>query len=110
MKYSNSELRRLLNHVITSKKDTELAKTLKEIESNRDYIDNVQLPKLLKLHDHSFKAKCVDPMFDLYEKHCPILEHDANIQNRTALVDRDLRVIEMTLALIKSGKETKKQP
>lgn len=95
----------LVDKVITSKNPTEISKTLKEIEENKEYIQEVQLKKLIKLHDHSFKSKCVDPLADLYDKYSPYMERDHNIQNEAAILDRNLRIIEHTLELVKSGQK-----
>lgn len=51
----SEELDRLLDKIINSPHRTEASKTLQEIENNQSYILNVQLKKLLRLHDDSFK-------------------------------------------------------
>ncbi|CAI4035304.1 hypothetical protein SMKI_12G4550 [Saccharomyces mikatae IFO 1815] len=101
------ELDRLLDRIINSPQGTEASKTLEEIENNQSYILNVQLKKLLRLHDDSFKNKCVSPVNDMLEKYTPYTERTKALQKGAELVDRDLRIIEMTYQLIKKNRNSK---
>lgn len=102
---NKSELDQLLNRIFKSTQETEASRTLKEIESNSEYIINTQLRKLLELHDKSFKKKCVVPARCLYEKYNEAVLRDGDLQNWAELVDRDIRVLEVAMQLVK---ETKK--
>lgn len=101
------ELDRLVDKIINSPHRTEASKTLEEIENNQSYILNVQLKKLLRLHDDSFKNKCVSPVTYMLEKYTPYLGHTEALQKEAELVDRDLRIIEMTYQLIKKNRNSK---
>lgn len=103
MQSNKTSLNTLVDKITNSKTLTEGSKTLKEIEENKDYIQEVQLKKLITLHDQSFKSKCVDPLTDLYEKYRSLMERDSKIQNEAALVDRNLRIIEQTLEYVKAN-------
>lgn len=103
MQPNKSSLTTLVDKITNSNTPTEGSKILKEIEENKDYIQEVQLKKLITLHDQSFKSKCVDPLNDLYGKYKPLMERDSNVQNEAALVDRNLRIIEQTLEYIKAN-------
>lgn len=95
------DLNQLVNQITQSSNCTELSRTIQEIESNKNYITDVQLKKLMKLHDKSFKMKCVQPTQELYNRYLKRMEKDGNLQNRAAEIDRDLRIIETTLQIIK---------
>ncbi|CAI4047090.1 hypothetical protein SKDZ_12G4330 [Saccharomyces kudriavzevii ZP591] len=101
------ELDRLLEKIINSPHGTEASKTLEEIENNQSYILDVQLKKLLRLQDDSFKNKCVSPVNDMLEKYTPYLGRTEALQEEAELVDRDLRIIEMTYQLIKKNRNSK---
>ncbi|CAL9729243.1 biogenesis of lysosome-related organelles complex 1 subunit Bls1p [Monosporozyma unispora] len=103
MQSNKASLGSLVDNITNSKNPTEVSKTLKEIEENKDYIQDVQLRKLITLHDQSFKTKCVDPLTELYEKYSPLLERDGKIQNEAAIVDRNLRIIEQTLEFVRAN-------
>ncbi|QLG71623.1 hypothetical protein HG535_0B06690 [Zygotorulaspora mrakii] len=101
---NKSDLDQLVNRICKSSRETECSKVLKEIESNNEYITNVQLKKLLKLHDISFKDKCVLPAQSLYDKCNECVIQDGDLQNWAELIDRDVRVLEESIQLIKENK------
>ncbi|CAI7251625.1 ATV_collapsed_G0039030.mRNA.1.CDS.1 [Saccharomyces cerevisiae] len=103
----SEELDRLLDKIINSPHRTEASKTLQEIENNQSYILNVQLKKLLRLHDDSFKNKCVSPINYMLEKYTPYMGHTEALQKEAELVDRDLRILEMTYQLIEKNRNSK---
>lgn len=105
MQSNKNTLSNLVDKITHSKVPTEISKTLKEIEQNNDYIQEVQLKKLIKLHDHTFKTKCIDPLTETYEHFASYMERDNNIQMEAAMLDRDLRIIEQTLQIIKSNQK-----
>ena len=96
-----NDLDHLVKQITQSTKSTELSKTIQEIESNKQYITDVQLKKLLKLHDKSFKMKCVSPPQELYDKYQRQMRKNGDLQNRAAEIDRDLRIIETAIDIIK---------
>ncbi|CCF56016.1 hypothetical protein KAFR_0A05810 [Kazachstania africana CBS 2517] len=96
-----TELDQLFKNVIKNHKSTKLSDTIDEINRNNRYIMETQFKKLLKLHDKSFNEKSVLPMYELYKKYYNLVENDLNIQNEAAILDRDLRIIEMTIGNIK---------
>lgn len=96
-----NDLDQLVKKIIHSTNSSELSKTIQEIESNKEYITEVQLKKLKKMHDTSFRLKCVTPTQELYDKYLKRMEKDGNLQNRAAEIDRDLRIIETALDIIK---------
>ncbi|CCD27132.1 Bls1p NDAI_0J02400 [Naumovozyma dairenensis CBS 421] len=98
------ELEELFKRIINSETPTEVSKTLKEIENNNKYINDVQFKKLIELHDDRFKNKCLKPMQGLCTKYNNVVVQDGDLQIDAALVDRDLRVLETTLQLIKERK------
>lgn len=102
---NKNELDQLVNGICKSTQDTAACKTLQEIESNNEYIVNTQLRKLLKLHDKSFKEKCVAPAIALYEKYNEVILRDGDLQNWAELIDRDIRVLEETVQLIGQSKK-----
>lgn len=102
MQSNKNDLSGLVDKIMNSRPETEVAKTLKEIEDNKEYIQNIQLKRLIRLHDQSFKTKCIDSITELHQKYHPVMKRDQNIQNEAALVDRSLRIIEETLELIKN--------
>ncbi|KAG0672372.1 Bls1p [Maudiozyma exigua] len=91
----------LVKQITQSTKSNELSKTIQEIESNKQYIIDIQLKKLLKLHDKSFKMKCVSPTEELYKKYRRQMRKDGDLQNQAAEIDRDLRIIETAMDIIK---------
>lgn len=105
MQSNNKTLSYLVDKITHSKTPTEISKTLKEIGENNDYIQEVQLKKLMKLHDQTFKTKCVDSLAETYEHFAFYMEKDSNIQTEAAVVDRELRIIEQTLQIIKSNQK-----
>ena len=62
MQSNKNTLCNLVDDITHLKVPTEISNTLKEIEQNKNYIQDVQLKKLIKLHHHTFKTKCVDPL------------------------------------------------
>lgn len=100
-----NELDQIVDRIFKSTQESEASKTLKEIESNNDYIMNTQLRKLLKLHDTSFQQKCVTPISALYEKHSEQALRDGDLQNWAELIDRDIRIIETAMQLIKDSRK-----
>lgn len=95
------DLDQLVKQITQSTKSNELSKTIQEIESNKQYITDIQLKKLLKLHDKSFKMKCVSPAEELYDKYERQMGKDGDLQNQAAEIDRDLRIIETAIDIIK---------
>lgn len=95
------DLDQLVKQITQSTKSNELSKTIQEIESNKQYITDIQLKKLLKLHDKSFKMKCVYPTEELYDKYQRQMRKDGDLQNQAAEIDRDLRIIETAIDIIK---------
>lgn len=102
---SKNDLDQLVHRICKSTQETEASKTLKEIESNNAYIMNVQLRKLLKLHDSSFKDKCIVPLQSLSDKYNDTVLRDGDLQNWAELVDRDIRVLEVAIQLIQESKK-----
>lgn len=98
---TKSELDQLVQSICKSNRDTDASKTLKEIEDNNHYIMEVQLKRILKLHDESFKSKSVIPLQKFYEKYNEIVIRHGDLQNWAELVDRDLRVLELAMQLAK---------
>lgn len=105
MQSNRNTLSHLVDKIIHSKVPTEISKTLKEIERNNDYIEEIQLKELIQLHDQTLKTKCVDPLTKMYEYFAPYMEKDYNIQTEAAVIDRDLRIIEHTLQTIKANQK-----
>lgn len=102
---NKNELDQIVDKIFKSTQETEASRTLQEIESNNDYILNTQLRKLLKLHDNSFQQKCVLPVNSLYEKHSESALRDGDLQNWAELIDRDIRIIETAMQLIKDSNQ-----
>lgn len=101
MMNKEDEIAQKFRDIIASDRDTDFSKNLREITTNREYINKYQLTKLLKLHDQSLKGKCYVPLNDLYTKYKDMITGDGELQNEAALIDRDLRIIESTIELIK---------
>lgn len=102
---SKSDLDQLVGRICKSSRETESSKTLKEIESNNEYITSVQLKKLQRLHDISFKNKCVTPTKVLYDRYNERVLQHGDLQNWAEIIDRDIRVLEEAIQLIKSNRE-----
>lgn len=95
------DLDTLVKRITQSTRSSELSRTLQEVEANRAYIADVQLQKLKRMHDRSFRRKCVEPTQELYAKYQKRVAQDGDLQNGAAEIDRDLRIIETALSLIK---------
>ncbi|CDO92144.1 unnamed protein product [Kluyveromyces dobzhanskii CBS 2104] len=93
--------RHLLNDLIKSKTDTTGSEVLREIEANDKYIKDVQLKKLKDLHDRQFKERCVSPLIRLYEKYNTSALNDGDLQNWAELIDRDMRILEGTIKILR---------
>ncbi|CUS20237.1 LAQU0S01e02102g1_1 [Lachancea quebecensis] len=91
-------LERALNKIIKSQTNTSVAEAHEEIESNYAYINQKQLKRLVELHDAEFKDKCVAPLQKLYYKYSDTVLCDGDLQNWAELIERDIRVLETTLA------------
>lgn len=102
---NKNDLDQLVNGICKSTLETGASKTLQEIESNNEYIMNTQLRKLLKLHDKSFKEKCVAPAIALYDKYNERVLEEGDLQNWAELIDRDIRVLEVAMQLISESKK-----
>lgn len=100
-----SELDQMMNAICKSNRNTDASNILKEIEENNSYITEVQLKRLLKLHDGAFRQSII-PMQKLYDKYNESVMRQGDLQNWAELIDRDLRVLELTMQLVK---ETKKK-
>ncbi|QLQ80841.1 hypothetical protein HG537_0E01960 [Torulaspora globosa] len=100
-----NELDQVIDRIFKSTQETDASRTLKEIKSNNEYIMNTQLRKLVELHDTSFRQKCVVPMASLYERYSEQLVRDEDLQRCAELVDRDIRIIETAIELIKQSKK-----
>ncbi|CAR26572.1 hypothetical protein ZYGR_0H03900 [Zygosaccharomyces rouxii] len=94
------ELDQLVNSICKSTRDTDASKILKEIEDNNSYITEVQLKRLLKLHDGSFRES-LTPLQKLHDKYNEIVMRQGDLQSWAELIDRDLRVLELTMQLAK---------
>lgn len=90
----------VLNYLIKSKTATVGSEILREVESNNDYIRDIQLKKLTDLHDKSFKEKGMVPLIKLYEKYNAKSVEHGDLQNWAELIDRDLRVLETTIQIL----------
>lgn len=101
---TKAELDHLVQSICKSGRETDASKILKEIEDNNEYIMEVQLRKLLKLHDTAFKERCVLPLHQLYDKYNESVLRQGDLQNWAELIDRDLRVLELTMRLAKGDK------
>ncbi|GAV52557.1 hypothetical protein ZYGR_0AG05480 [Zygosaccharomyces rouxii] len=95
-----SELDQLVNTICKSNRDTDASKVLKEIEDNNNYITEVQLKRLLKLHDGAFRESVI-PLQKLHDKYSEIVLKQGDLQSWAELIDRDLRVLELTMQLVK---------
>lgn len=104
MANKSSSLDHELNRILKSHSETAVSATLKEIESNHQYINEVQLKKLVQLHDSGFQEKCVAPVTQLYNKYSDIVLQNGDLQNWAEIVDRDLRVLENTLQLVRENR------
>lgn len=104
MMASKNELDQLVNGICKSAQEIGASRTLQEIESNNEYIMNTQVRRLLKLHDRSFKEKCVTPAVALYERFNEMALRDGDLQNWAELIDRDIRVLEVAMQLIVEAK------
>lgn len=104
MANKSSSLDHELNRILKSHSETAVSTTLKEIESNHQYINEVQLKKLVQLHDSGFQEKCVAPVTLLYNKYSDIVLQNGDLQNWAEIVDRDLRVLENTLQLVRENR------
>lgn len=101
---SKTDLDHLVQSICKSSRETDASKILKEIEDNNEYIMDVQLKKLLRLHDTAFKERCVLPLHQLYDKYNESVLRHGDLQNWAELIDRDLRVLELTMHLAKGDK------
>lgn len=97
---SKSELDQLVSSIFRSNRDTDASKTLKEIEDNNYYITEVQLKRLLKLHDGAFRES-VTPFQKLHNKYNESVLRQGDLQGWAELIDRDLRVLELTMQIAK---------
>lgn len=96
-------LERALNKIAKSQTNTNVAEAHEEIESNYAYINEKQLKRLVELHDTEFKDKCVVPLQRLYYKYSDTVLCDGDLQNWAELIDRDIRVLETTLAKVRDN-------
>lgn len=101
-----NELDQVVDRIFKSTQETDASKTLKEIESNNHYIMNTQLRKLVELHDSSFQQKCVVPITALYERYSEQVLRDGDLQSCAELIDRDIRIIETAIELIRDSKKS----
>lgn len=102
---SKTELETLFNRIIKSTDETEVSRTLKEVEENNGYIQDKQLKSLLSLHDKRFKDQCIYPLNEFYLKYKEGVINDGDLQNKAALVDRDIRILESTIQFIEENKK-----
>ena len=102
---TTNEIDHLVKRLARSFKDTELSETLREIQSSSTYIRDVQLEKLVKLHDYSFRGKCLSPTRDLYRKYREMRERDGDLASEAAIVDRDIRILEIAIENVKQAKK-----
>ncbi|CCH58419.1 hypothetical protein TBLA_0A06280 [Henningerozyma blattae CBS 6284] len=101
---SKNEIDRLVNKIFKNQNSTKSNEILKEIYSNNEYIRNIQLSKLIKLNDIKFQRKTVLPMNDLYIKYYNASDYENNnLQREAEIIDRDLRIIELTIQSIKEN-------
>ncbi|SCW01836.1 LAFE_0E08328g1_1 [Lachancea fermentati] len=98
-------LDRELHRLLKSHTQTTLSETQEQIEANHAYITSKQLKKLIDLHDLTFQERCVIPLQKLYDKHMALRLMDGDLQNWAEVVDRDIRVLETTLQLVKEGRQ-----
>lgn len=96
----------IIDDLVKSKTTSENCETLKEIESNNVYIRDVQLKKLMSLHDKKFKETAVVPLVRLYEKFNTKFLNEGDLQNWAEIIDRDLRILESTLQIIDEERDT----
>lgn len=102
---NKNDIDKLLHDLRLNDIEPEFAKILKEVECNEKYIYDVQLPKLVKLHDVHFTKECLKPARRLLEKYSNIaIDNGTEIQREAELIDRDMRVIEETLDLVRQNK------
>ncbi|AAS52763.1 AER079Cp [Eremothecium gossypii ATCC 10895] len=98
------ELDQDVNRIIKSKTATKVSAMQAEIEANHAYIYDVQLKKLLRLHDEELQERCHTPLRKLYAKYSSRAEGNRDLQTWAEHVERDLRLLETTLRLVREGK------
>lgn len=98
---SNTNLETLVEKILHDNSLSEPGKSLKELEDNGKYIMDVQMTKLLKLHDDRFMQRSFLPMEQLCTKYNEVKNKYGDLQKEAELVDRDIRIIEMAIDDIK---------
>ncbi|CCE61882.1 hypothetical protein TPHA_0B02100 [Tetrapisispora phaffii CBS 4417] len=104
------QLETLFNKLLKLPDDTEISKILKEIEDNDNYITSIQLQTLMNIHDKSFKEKYHNQLEQLYNKYKnKNYTSDAGLHNDAAIIDRDIRILEETMKLLKENSSEHKK-
>ncbi|AGO12431.1 AaceriAER079Cp [[Ashbya] aceris (nom. inval.)] len=98
------ELDQEINRIIKSKTATKVSAMQAEIEANHAHIYEVQLKKLLRLHDEELQERCHTPLRKLYAKYNSRAEGNRDLQTWAEHVERDLRLLETTLRLVREGR------
>ncbi|KAL3234392.1 Biogenesis of lysosome-related organelles complex 1 subunit BLS1 [Nakaseomyces bracarensis] len=106
MQANNIKLESIVERILHDNTLSEPGKALKELEDNGKYIMEVQMKKLMKLHDDRFMSKSVLPMERLYSKYSQVKERFGDLQKDAELVDRDIRIIEMAIDDIKKNRDS----
>lgn len=109
IKIVTMDLEQELNRMLRSRTATHLSAIQSEIEKNHSYIAHVQLKTLRQLHDEHYQEKCWIPLNKLYNKYKDKVANDGNIQRRAEYMDRDIRILELTLKLVKQGIENNQE-
>lgn len=100
----STELDALVDKIVNDHSLSEPGQSLKELGDNGRYIMDVQMKKLLKLHDQSFIERCFRPMEELKNRYAKVKERSGDLQKEAELVDRDIRIIEMAIQDINKNK------
>lgn len=96
------DLDKVITRILQNKNNSKAGEILREINSNNEYIREVQLAKLLKYHDNSFKNSCVGPTARLYKKYQFQTLQLGDLQKQAEILDRDIRVIEVALECMRA--------
>lgn len=98
------DIEKELSKIIKSRTSTNISDIQSEIEANHEYIETIQLRKLIHLHDVILQEDCIIPLTKLYERHNGIMLHNGDLQKWAELVDKNLRVLENTFQIIEENR------
>ncbi|AET38738.1 Bls1p Ecym_3245 [Eremothecium cymbalariae DBVPG len=102
---NSMDIDQTINRIIKSRTPTAVSDVQSEIETNHAYINQVQLKKLIQLHDENLQERCHIPLKKLYDKYNDKILGEGDLQNWAEHIERDLRLLETTLKIVKQEGE-----